>query len=479
MSPTPADSFESGWQWKERLAFGGVLATGVVVAGAVAYAAPVLFWLVPLALLAVLGALARWEGPVRLSPLAPLGIALVLAGIALKRSEGFRPEEVIFAAYCLPFLIGWYGLRVLVYREPIVRSKVDFAMVVLIVVVNVQTLNGIFLGSDLGLVQSDWRSLSMLGFYFPIKEVCSRYDNGYKIIFYSIIFMAFIALVRNVLITRTILDSAVYAWQVARVRVTSNEIGMTIGAVLCAAYAADAKRRLPLLLASAGFGAFTVGVVLTQWRAYYVSLAFGLLLLTVLADGTGRRRIMRLVLVGAVLGASLLYLILGDGLTLLALGVLDRLLSIGTATQVDISLINRFLETEAIWGRIKVNPVLGYGLGNEFSFFDLVTRKTWTKPFAHNGFVSLWFKLGLVGLVSFLWTWGGSIHAGVALVRQGDDLPPVARTLGRASVCMLVALIPSFLTSAPFTTGDTTLCFVLLMGTVTGLAERTRAAPVP
>jgi O-antigen ligase len=154
-------------------------------------------------------------------------------------------------------------------------------------------------------------------------------------------------------------------------------------------------------------------------------------------------------------------------------GLLDRALSIGTATSGDISLLNRFLETRAAWELIKVNPVVGYGMGTEFGFFDAISGSTWVKSYVHNGFVMLWYKFGIIGLVAVLTVWGASIAAALRaarMVHRDDSLRVLSLVAG---VC-LIAIIPSHLSAATFTTGDTTMTFALLCGLANGLYARAR-----
>lgn len=444
-----------------------------MVAGGIAYAAPSGSWVLPVLLLAVAGALA-WAGAgvVRWQPLLPLGGALVLAGIALQRSLGIQVEEVVFAGYYLSYLLGWYTLRLLVYHEPLVWSGRDWGMAAFLIIVQVQTLWGLLSGAPLAHVQSDWQSFSMFLFYFPIREVVVRYDKGASLICFSVLFIGFVAFYRNVIETQTTIAAASYAWEIARVRVTANEFGMTAGAILSASLAVTALTKLRFGLYGLGFALLSVGVVLTQWRAYYVTLALSLALLSMTTTRQGRRRLVALGGIGTVLGLAALFLVLGDGLLLLLYGVLDRILSIGTAGQVDESLVNRFVETRAALDYVYRSPVIGYGLGSNFGFMDIIENITWIKNYAHNGYVSIWFKLGGVGLASLLWVWGAVLRDGWMLLRSGRPIPPAPRALCAASWCMLIGLIPSFAVSAPFVTSDTSLGFVLLAAGVAGVHDR-------
>ncbi len=411
----------------------------------------------------------------RFSPPLALGGALALAGVAFQRKTGLQPEEIAFGLYYGPYLAGWYVLRLGVYREPLVWSFRDAAAALWLMWLIVHIAVGLVAGAEGSLVFSDVLSYSMFGFYFPAREVVARYRHGARLLAGCLLFMAAAALLRNFVTTQQAVASAEAAWEIARLRTTANEMVMTSGAVLCAAIAARARRGWVLAAAALGFALLTVGVVITQWRAYYVSLALGVVLVAALGSGTARVRILALSTVGLFVGSAVLYLVLGDAVQLLAIGLLDRLLSIGTASQADLSLINRFYETRAALAHIAANPVIGHGLGTTFPFFDIIDRFTWVKPYAHNGYVTLWFKFGAVGLATFLLLWGRTLWEGFA-IRRETCVPEATRIASTAALAILVALIPSFWVSAPFGTGDTALCMTLLFALVGGTYDRSQLA---
>jgi O-antigen ligase len=197
-----------------------------------------------------------------------------------------------------------------------------------------------------------------------------------------------------------------------------------------------------------------------------------LVLLAMVSGAKGRRRVGVLTLAGTVVGSAAVYAVLGDGILLLFYGVLDRILSIGTATAVDESVINRFVEARMALQRVWESPIMGHGVGATFGFMDIITDRTWTKTYVHNGYISLWFKLGIVGLGSFLWLWLRTIWDGLKVVRDPHHPPGAERALFVACWCMLVGLLPSFAVSAPLVTSDTTIGFTLLLGVVGGLYDR-------
>ena len=454
------------------------LAVGVVGALAVAVLAPEWTWVPPAlgvgALLAWFGA-RGWERHLR-HPLAPLAGVFVLASLSLYRSAGITPVEAVFALYLYPYLAVWYGLRVFVYRERLVRTVQDAAMAIVIAYPFAALVLTVLFRGSIALAVSDLIAFSMFALYFPFREACARYERGIVLLVGGLLLFACVTFVRNLLALQAAIATASAAWEIARVRVTSNEMALMLGSVFCAGLAAQARSWRTTGLYAIGFAALAVGLVLTQWRAYYVSFAIAIVLVMVLLRGRARMRLMLLTGLGG-LGASLLvFLLFGDSVILFAYGILDRLLSIGTATTVDVSLLNRFLESRAVLERIWESPILGHGPGVQFGFHDITSGGLWIKPYAHNGFLTIAFKYGLVLLTVFLFSWGrallDSYQAGRSAVLSRSE-----RTIGLVICASLIALIPSFAVSAPLTTGDTVLCFTLLLAMSSGLRSRANRRP--
>ncbi|WP_347354543.1 O-antigen ligase family protein, partial [Acetoanaerobium noterae] len=60
------------------------------------------------------------------------------------------------------------------------------------------------------------------------------------------------------------------------------------------------------------------------------------------------------------------------------------------------------------WGKIKENPIDGYGIGFTERFFDENQLEMQRKGHAgsvHNSFLWVWLDMGLLGLLSFIWGW--------------------------------------------------------------------------
>lgn len=452
----------------------GGFALAVLLSFALAFAHP-LAGLVPIALvLGGGGAVAAH----RSSPLAPLAVAFGLFGFASSYQAGIQPVEILFALYGYGYLGVWFGLRMWAYRERVLFDFRDAVFALLpAYVVAAFVLTAVNRGSMMGAV-SDAMNFSMLLFYFPVREVVARYKAGPWMVAGALAYLGAVAFIRNALLLQSVFSSAEYAWQVARTRAAANEMLLLIPAVGALALAVHERGWFrPILLTGASV-LFAIGVILTQWRAYYVDLALGVMLIGLLAGGVGRRRLVGLGAIGLVVGGGLAFLLFGDFVTLMVLGILDRILSIGTATSSDISLINRFYEWEVAWELIRVNPILGYGPGVSFGFFDAIFKGTWEKSYVHNGFLLLWYKFGIFALIGIVLAWGRSIWQGWRTWRA-SALPHHERALAFASAIVLLSLIPSHFVQTTFSTMDTLFAFAVVNGLVAGLGQRSALVPHP
>jgi O-antigen ligase len=125
----------------------------------------------------------------------------------------------------------------------------------------------------------------------------------------------------------------------------------------------------------------------------------GILLLAIAAKGSPRRRILTLSalsLIAVVVVAEVVFpRVFGD--LIQGLGV--RLAKVGLH---DISLENRFVESAAVLKKVVVSPIIGYGLGAEFTFFNIITKFSETTWYIHNAYLFLLYKFGIVGTALYL-----------------------------------------------------------------------------
>jgi O-antigen ligase len=82
---------------------------------------------------------------------------------------------------------------------------------------------------------------------------------------------------------------------------------------------------------------------------------------------------------------------------------------------------------------------IGYGLGFQFNFYEVGTRRVQPIAYAHNIVLDLWLRLGLVGLTIFVLALGDSVLGGLRAWRRHTD--PRIAALALALVAVVAGLM--------------------------------------
>ena len=217
------------------------------------------------------------------------------------------------------------------------------------------------------------------------------------------------------------------------------------------------------------------GLLLTQSRGFWLAFAFGAAFLFAVVD---RRRKGRLLALGA--GAAVAVVAVGaavssDFVRLLAETLSDRLLSVRGSLSRDASLVGRLYEARGVLAGIAENPVLGHGLGVPFTFVDVLSRTTGTSTFTHNGYLSLWYRFGVVGTALVVYWWGRSVACGLRAYAD-RAAPDALRLAGLGAAAALVAFTLSALSSNPFWHKDSLFGFAYLSALACGARARVESS---
>ena len=455
-------------------------AAAVVAGGAVVLA--VTAWLV------AEGSLFVWAVPAVLavglglaiaqpSPFAQAAAVLFLLTFQFRGEEGTTALEAISGLALVAYIGTWY-VGTWLRRRRVVLSMFDVAALTwggagLIV--------GMMLGQVFGADAYDFRAdvLATIPFllYLPFKDLCVRHRHGPLLLGVALVVYGVVASVQSALFIRQVITGATAVWQIADARFAASEAPITAGLLLSAAAFATARTRaagaVALVLTAGLFG----GLILSKSRGFWVAAILGLSALTVVGRSGDRRRLALAAVLGATALAGIGLLLFADQLALIASGTLDRFASLASAGR-DESLLNRFAETQGAWERIRVNPILGYGWGVQFSYYGFLSEGTVTWSFLHNGYVNLWYKTGLWGLGLMLFVWvSGVVRGGAAGRRAG--LPTLERACALGAMATLVALSLAAVTSNPFSVLDQMLVVTLALALAHGMADRARFRPTP
>lgn len=456
--------------WKGPLWFPGLgLLAGLSLIFVLIFQAPAYLPIVPLSLAGILA----------LTFAAKRGYSIlyiILSGFVLivGFKEGFQLEEFVYAVLYLSYLGYWFISRLFFYRDPVLQGSVEASLFLFLCYMTLSIgLLPVF-HCKLDDFVGGWQALSMLAFFFPVREACLRDHHATRILWMILCFIALYIAIRNLLEYRTELSSAAHLWQIASGRVTENEHVLMLGGLgglVLLLYASRWHHRFPLAMLVL---IFTAGVVIGQSRALWLSYLLGIAVLFFFTDRLRRLRLVFFLLASGVFLVGILTIFFSDFFTLIIAGLIDRFATLETATSKDISLLTRFSEMQAVWGEVIKNPIIGYGFGVPYRYFSLVYETTYEPTFIHNGYLSVLYRHGLIGFFLLFTPYIVSMYRSVQLFRFGYA-PQYARLVGLVGIAFLVAEALVGNSENPFANSDKPFIIGILWGMVAGNWERYRA----
>ena len=403
-------------------------------------------------------------------PFLNLCLLLSLSVVVSGHEEGFQVTEIIFGIYYMAYLGHWFATRLFIYRERLLVRAEDKAILFFLILATLWIpLTFLFGGAPKEMI-SEWTALLLMGFYFPVKEAFLRYRKGPIVLLAIFLWMGIYAAVAHIGLYQQALTSAEHAWQVVTERVSMNDTLLMVVSLVVAVLFLHAQKRW--LKASLGgiFAAVFVGLILTQSRAIWVSFALGCFFILLASDRRQKKTLLWISAGGITIAGVMGLVFLPEYFDLVLFGLFDRFASLSTAFTTDLSLINRFHESAAVLAKIALNPIVGYGMGVSYHFFDITFQATIVRGFIHSGYLSLWYKFGILGIGLMMFFWFRCTWIGFRAFRISPQKTTAAVT-GLAAAASLGAMMLSAHTSNPFYLGDTTLTFALLTGLAAGAHE--------
>jgi len=380
-----------------------------------------------------------------------LNLVSAILGFALIASNesGFQVIEIAYATYLFALLLAWFLRHKILESEKILVTKTDWALAIFLGLLPATLiLTGLFRG-EFRVAISELISLSMLLIYFPVKHTVSHHKLGPKIILITMVAMCSIVALLNAVSYASDLSNAISLSHIAGSRVVVNDGLLMIGAVMSLILLIYARGPVSLLL-SLGALAFTFAtLIMTQSRGSWLAFLLGVVALILLVRTSTR---IKLLTTGAILSVMIVgvgYALIGPFLNVILEGIFERFGSISTSFTQDLSLVNRLRETSTVFEKIVINPLIGYGPGVSYLFYDIVHQSTHNDSFVHNGYIGLWYKYGLWGLGLVLCFWYSAVKSGLHVFRS-DSLDYWTRLASLAGAIPLIALIVSTLTQNPF-----------------------------
>ncbi len=442
--------------------FGLLLTLGLAYTGSVLYMA-----ILPLTILG--GTLLYF---LFANPRVNLIVAILGFVLVASNEEGFQAIEVAYAAYLFTVLIIWYIRHFISHPEEILVEKSDWALAIFLGLLPATLiLTGVFRG-DFRVAASELISLSMFLIYFPVKHAVAYQKQGPKRMLVTVIVMSASVAILNSINYASDLGNATALWHVSGSRVVVNDCLLMIGTMMSLTLLIYSRGPAALLLSASALVLTFSGLIMTQARGFWLAFLFGSLVLFFLVRTPERIKILTTCTTVAVLIVGVGYILIGPFLLVVLEGISERFSSIVTAFTQDLSLVNRFRETSAVLEKIVVNPLIGYGPGVSYMFYDIVHQSTDMDSFVHNGYIGLWYKYGIWGIGLVLFFWYSTIKLGLQAFRN-NDAERWTRLAGLAGAVSLIALTVSTLTQNPFFLKNYLFVIAIAAGLAAGAGQRT------
>jgi O-antigen ligase len=229
------------------------------------------------------------------------------------------------------------------------------------------------------------------------------------------------------------LTRATQEWEFGVIRGAGNENVLLFGAFLSFflfVYLTSKKVRAFHMMV---FFLCAIGLLVTLTRSVWIGFAFGMGLAVLFGDGFARRK--TITYLGTLIsGLVLIAFLFFQDAVLFAWEIIQLRFRFLSSNTLDMSFVDRFYETQAVWEYIRRNPVLGYGHGVDYIRYDLFFGHTKNpSSFIHNGYLAVYFKFGLIGVVLFVTMFGWIIRNSLRLFHLTGT--PWVKALSMAMFC--------------------------------------------
>jgi len=266
--------------------------------------------------------------------------------------------------------------------------------------------------------------------------------------------------------------SAVYLYETGRAAIDPSGAMLVVFILFALASIQPTKKHWLLYLA--GVGCATASVGISMYRTFWVATGSMLIMIIFLSQGEDRKRgksffLLYVATALAVLGVMYLTIPL---FKLFVTMFINRFVSTSNVT-TDPSLVNRYIEWASVWRVIKENPIVGQGYGSYFHTFNWLLGWHLSSGYTHNGFLQVFLKSGVVGLILFCTAYFGFIVKGFRIVRS-PYLSTQERAIVRASLGYLLAIIVTTMTINAFNERGALLWLGLIWGYFLTLERKIR-----
>lgn len=387
--------------------------------------------------------------------------------LTFDQESGTNLQEAIyyvFIAGSVAIIIPWLFVRGNIKLE----QGIDKAYLLFFILLIYAFLLGFLTGGTMKNRIDDLSLIFPIFTYFIFRDQLKE-DKHIKTVLVILVVMMLLIAVRNYRNYQQILIEAVMEWQVQKARVAKNEVFLMAGAVGFFILQAYQTKWVPRLLYLGLFGFTFGGLILTQSRGYWLAFILSIVIFLFYTDSRSRYRALLTTSILFVIGIFVAVTFYYDALLTVIEGLKYRF-SLTGGSKMDPSLLERVYESQTVWELIQKNPFAGYGLGYTYSRYKYIYGYWEPLSYVHNGYLAIWLKAGLFGLIAALSYLFYIARTGFRLFKNADN--DFARILGIIILCQVIGMMLVNITSPQFLGFDSMLLLSLMGVFVASLADR-------
>ncbi len=303
--------------------------------------------------------------------------------------------DILFSVVFFPGLALWFFRRIR-SRDKIVEGWADVVVFVFLVYAFLSIGLAAYQGFSVEKGIREFLLFVPLLLIFPVRREAKK-NKGAQLIVWTLLLTS--VTVGLVIVVRYKLDlmAAHYLWQVISNRQQKEESLYMSSIIILLAFLVGNKYSKTLNLFLIGIELFSLAITFS--RGYWITTFLGVVASTFFMRGKARKRLLALMVGGGLLSAAVAFLLLPHIFGSLITGIIERA---GSISPDALTIRSRLVESEAALGKFVRNPVIGYGMGALFTFYNILTNESLRTWYIHNAYVFLLFKFGIVGFIMFL-----------------------------------------------------------------------------
>lgn len=430
----------------------------------------------------------------------PLFSILLFFGLAILALTSFSVEKsillLVFYIICLPvkayqhssmpFVLNSYVVLVIIFgiitywmcefvmkKRPLVvkLQGLDYPIIFLLFIAGFSTFLGFVYNNPLRLILLELKVFLFFSLYFVSRSYVKSVKDVRKML-YTIIIAAVIVSFEYIYFFINNIVSGIGVVRFVTRQANMFLVAITFSVALFPWLSKPKKILMGILLIP-----LTFATLISQTRGLWITLIISLLVVVGYAlknPSMARKKVIALIALAlfTLVGISLFFFQKTGGDR--ATAVIGQRAATLKAVDEDVAVLHRVVANMALFQKIKAKPILGEGLGSSFRYWILgdLYQFNWTD----STYTVIWWKLGLGGLMVYLWLLVRTFKRNVYIYKNTTD--EFSRLYSIAMISLFSALVVWGLTSAVLVKYRFNLIWAILIGITEALARKTEVEKI-